>query len=523
MIHRSWLGLGLAIVLLGLMATQIERRDTDIAVYATAAERVFIDGENPYPRRPGDVLPFTYPPTALPLLYPIARLSLEQLGWLMLGLNLLLTVIVMIVIVGDLARDDPSGKLRFWGPLYIACFGGLYLNLQFGQVNLLLLLLIWGYWRALRQDCGGAGAATAAPAPAFARARASAGAGAGAGAGAWLALGCIAKPHYLLLGLGAGPLPRLRLVIGGLLAGSLLIGLSLWVAPSGSWVSWWQEIVATTSLTQLPPGHSSIAAPWNRSLAGAMARFLVPNKFSSIIADNPALAARLTSTAILIVISATGTLLWRSMRRSLTSDAASAAISPHRRQSSDQGSQPRGAIDHDLELALISIAVFLISPASWTHHLVLLLPAALVLLRDRVLAPGLAPSSRFAAGLVLAVLALTLDDLIPREIRVSSLPLMTLMTVAVIALWLLLAEQLWQRSGPSCLPRPNQPLSIDTEHEGNAACGTNASTAKTTSTAPSRVSSWWRSASGCGRGSARWWSPRARGAMPSTSLNRGSR
>jgi hypothetical protein len=90
--------------------------------------------------------------------------------------------------------------------------------------------------------------------------------------------------------------------------------------------------------------------------------------------------------------------------------------------------------------------VFLISPASWTHHLVLLLPAALVLLRDRVLAPGLAPSSRFAAGLVLAVLALTLDDLIPRDIRVSSLPLMTLMTVAVIALWLLLAEQLWQRS-----------------------------------------------------------------------------
>jgi hypothetical protein len=108
----------------------------------------------------------------------------------------------------------------------------------------------------------------------------------------------------------------------------------------------------------------------------------------------------------------------------------------------------RGARDHDLELSLISLAVFLIAPASWTHHLVMLLPAALVLLRDRVLAPAVALSSRVTAGLVLAVLALTLDDLLPLTQRVSSLPLMTLMTVGVIALWLLLAEQLWRRSAP---------------------------------------------------------------------------
>ncbi len=123
---------------------------------------------------------------------------------------------------------------------------------------------------------------------------------------------------------------------------------------------------------------------------------------------------------------------WRPVRRS---------------RHSHRFAQPRGAVDHDLELSLISITVFLIAPASWTHHLVLLLPAALVLLRDRLLAPGLAASSRVAAGLVLAVLALTVDDLIPRAIRVSSLPLMSLMTVAVIGLWMLLAEQLWHRSG----------------------------------------------------------------------------
>ena len=65
--------------------------------------------------------------------------------------------------------------------------------------------------------------------------------------------------------------------------------------------------------------------------------------------------------------------------------------------------------------------------------------AALMLLRN-ALRETLA--SRLTAALVLAVLALTLDDLIPRELRVSSQAIMGLMTVAVLALWLLLVQRL---------------------------------------------------------------------------------
>jgi hypothetical protein len=402
------LGLVIGFTLFAAIASQIALRDTDIAVYAKAADRVWVEDTDPYPRRPGDVLPFTYPPTALPLLLPAAPLTLPQLAETMRGINLVLTLAVMVLVVGDLGRDDPSRRLLIWGPIYVATFGGLYLNLQFGQINLLLLLLIWGYWRRLRLGCRSVGA------------------------GALLALGSIAKPHYALLALGAGPRPNRRLIAGAILGGGALVALSLWIAPSDSWWSWWHEIVAKTSLTELPPGHSSIAAPWNRSIAGAVARFLVPNKFSTILADDPTLAARITSIAILSVVAITAACVWRSMRRSL------AQLADHYRA--------RGPVDHDLELSLIAIAVFLIAPASWTHHLVMLLPAALVLLRDRVLTDGVPLSSRLTAALVLAVLALTLDDLIPRELRTSSLPLMTLMTVGVIALWLLLAEQLWRRS-----------------------------------------------------------------------------
>jgi len=75
----------------------------------------------------------------------------------------------------------------------------------------------------------------------------------------------------------------------------------------------------------------------------------------------------------------------------------------------------------------------------------MLLPPALVLLRDAVLDPAQPRSSRATAGLVLLVLALTLDDLIPRELRTSSQAIMSLMTIDVLALWLLLVERLHRR------------------------------------------------------------------------------
>ena len=61
----------------------------------------------------------------------------------------------------------------------MASFGGIYLTLHFHQVNLLILLFLWLFWRALRLGR------------------------AGYGAGAALALSAVAKPHYGLLLLAA--------------------------------------------------------------------------------------------------------------------------------------------------------------------------------------------------------------------------------------------------------------------------------------------------------------------------------
>ncbi len=436
--HRATVAFALALFLFALMAAVLPTRDLDLGVYWRAAQRTFIAQVDPYPRPEGEQLPFTYPPTALFLIYPFSRLDLADSARLMWGLNLLLVPVLMWLLVSDLARtrlamgpvdpeeDDPGDRLpgqrlRVWGPLYVASFGGLYLTLHFHQVNLLILLCLWLYWRRLRLGR------------------------AGYGAGAALALSAVAKPHYGLLLLAAAQWPVAagtgrgrprgwlmrwlpRPFVGAIVAGLLLLALSLLIAPAGGWHSWITLVLGNTSVTELPPGHSSIAAPWNRSIPGEVARLLIPNKFSQPLVASPAAAAWLSSGLVLAVTAATFWLLQDALRRNWRSRAPP---------------DPRSI---DLELSLLSVLVFLAAPASWTHHLVMLLPAALVLLRDAVLDPREALASRLTAALVLAVLALTLDDLIPRDLRVSSQPLMALMTVAVLALWLLLMQRLGQRA-----------------------------------------------------------------------------
>ncbi len=392
-------GLVVGVSLFLAVVSALSPVETDVVIYWKAAHRVFDQGIDPYLRRPGDLLPFTYPPTALFLVYPLSGLDMDQSARLMLMVNLVLAVILMTLIVGDLSLDDPGRRLSFWGPIYVAAFGGLYLTIVFCQINLIALLFLWLYWRQVRRSR-----------PIWS-------------AGVALALGCVAKPHYGLLVLGAGPKPGYRVIAGASVAGVALLGVSLALAPDGSWHTWIEEVLGETSYTMLPAGHSSIAAPWNRAIPGLVARYFVPNKFIDPLVDSPATARFLSTVLILVLLAVSAWTLYRSMRKA-----------------------DRGPTDRDLELSMISIFVFLASPASWTHHLVVLLPATLVMLRDGVLDRNEPISSRLTAGLTLAVIAFTFDDLIPREIRTSSLAIMSLMTVAVVALWLLIVSRLLRRS-----------------------------------------------------------------------------
>jgi hypothetical protein len=399
------LGLALGVALLLTIASTLSSVDTDIVMYWNAVHRAFDQGVDPYRLQAGDKLLFVYPPSALFLLYPLSKLDLAQAATLMLTVNLFLSVALMALIVNDLAHDDPSGRLAWWGPLYFAAFGGNYLNMVFCQVNLVALLFLWLYWRQVR------------------RSRPT------RTAGVALVFGALAKPHYGLLALGAGPKPGLRIILGASLAGTALLVASLLLLPEGLWHSWFEHVVAETSYTALPGGRTSIAAPWNRSVPGLFGRLFIPNKFSVPLVDSPAAAHACSTAVVLVLLALSAWALYRSMRRG-----------------------DRGPRDRDLELSLMSLLAFLASPASWTHHLVMLLPAALVMLRDVVLDPKEPMSQRLTVGLTLALIAVTFEDLIPRDVRTSSLAMMSLMTVAILALWSLTAVRLLRRSAGVRVP-----------------------------------------------------------------------
>lgn len=392
-------GVALGIALLLAIAGTLSPVETDVALYWRTAHRVFDQGMDPYLLQPEDKLLFVYPPSALFLLYPLSKLDLAQSSGLIFSVNLLLSAALMALIVNDLSRDDPSGRLIWWGPLYFAAFGGNYLNLVFCQLNLIALLFIWLYWRQVRvsRPTGMSGAA--------------------------LVLGSLAKPHFGLLALGAAPKPGVRIILGASIVGAALFLASLLLLPGGLWHSWIERVLSETSYTALPGGRSSIAAPWNRSVPGLMARLFIPNKFSAPLADSPATAEYLSTAVILTLLVVSAWALYRSMRR-----------------------MDRGPRDRDLELSVLSLFAFLASPASWTHHLVILLPAALVMLRDVVLDAAEPLSRRLAVGLTLALVAVTFEDLIPRELRTSSLATMSLMTVAILGLWALTVTRLLRRS-----------------------------------------------------------------------------
>jgi hypothetical protein len=98
------LPLAAALMLFGIVVALTPLRDLDLEVYLAAAQQVFVHGTEPYTRPEGTGLPFTYPPTALFMLRPLAVLNLEQAANLLWALNLALAALVIWLLPRDLAH-----------------------------------------------------------------------------------------------------------------------------------------------------------------------------------------------------------------------------------------------------------------------------------------------------------------------------------------------------------------------------------------------------------------------------------
>ena len=329
----------------------MNRENVDLPSFYYATDAAFNDHRSPYQdsswkRAQGElqqkVFPYLYPPPSLLLLAPFSWFPYSLLKIVVLVTNhifvlaliyLLLFRIFAVALPGAPPEDDEKSIVRWLVLplliLYTLQYHPLVVTLGHGQINLAVLVLICLFWVALR-----------------------------ARTHAWL----IALPLAAAIILKTYPILFLPLLLirrkfriaaftGAYLAA--LVGLSLIVLPDKAWSDWLYLVLPTGGYAQTPYHLFSPAMPWNQSLNGFAARmFLHPSYALNL---NPVLARVVPYLAAAGIIA---TLAWLALQ--LTKRRETRYVND--------------------EFVLVLLSIFLVAPLSWEHHLVFVLPAAVLAL-----------------------------------------------------------------------------------------------------------------------------------------------
>lgn len=114
---------------------------TDLLVYQWGG-RAVLDGLSPYARHdPATGLPFTYPPFAAVLMVPLALLPTWLAAALWTGASAGALGASVVVVRRALGRSSPAGLVVVLGVAALA-LEPVWQNLAFGQVNLLIMLVV---------------------------------------------------------------------------------------------------------------------------------------------------------------------------------------------------------------------------------------------------------------------------------------------------------------------------------------------------------------------------------------------
>jgi hypothetical protein len=329
----------------------VDHKNVDLPSFYYATDITFNQHSSPYQNGSWQeaqtqlkqkVFPYLYPPPSLLLLAPYSWFSYSGLKLAVLLVNhlcvlLLIYLLLFRVFGGALtpaSADDKDQGLMRWLLLpllllYTLQYHPLAVTMDHGQINLVVLVLFCLFWLALR-------------------ARKS----------AWLvalplALAIILKTYPILF------LPLLLIRRKYMIAAftSLYVGamavLSLVILPEKVWSDWINLVLPTGGYGQSPGNVFSPAIPWNQSLNGFAARtFLHPIYAMDL---NPAMARIIPYLAASLIIFTLVLLAVKLTRRH----------------------ESRYVND---EFVLVLLSIFLIAPLSWEHHLVFVLPAAMLAL-----------------------------------------------------------------------------------------------------------------------------------------------
>ena len=280
------------------------------------------------------VFSYVYPPPSLLFFYPFSLVSFPQAQLLMLVLNhgfVLLSAYLLMQVLPISVYTNPVKVGLLCG--YILLLTPINTTIQYGQIGLVLLVLLLAFWRLAQQHR-----------PVL--------------AGALLALAVVLKVYPVLL------LPLLLIVRRYRETAATLVWIALIsvaagiILPAALWSDWFFNVVPMGGYGHVPPDLFSPALPWNLSIHGFFARLFTDSlwtqgMFTHVNGMQTATLCTYITAGILITISLV-------------------ALAKHRTRSLES------RLHHVMMVGLPLI--FLVAPLSWIHHTVHLIPAVLALM-----------------------------------------------------------------------------------------------------------------------------------------------
>jgi hypothetical protein len=318
---------------------------TDFPAYYYAAKAAFHEGSQPYNRitlqkiavadgiKGDEVLPFLYPPPSLILFSPFINLDYETARRSMLVINLAL-VLILLYFICRILGEKFGGPVSIVTSLYAAFFTPLAITISYGQINILVIVLICAAWYLAKKDQHPFWVALL------------------------LALAIILKLYPILLLIPFWLSKKYKTVGYTLVILAVLVVATILILPTGIWQSWYENVGSVGYGIQVLGVRTTI--PSNQSIYGFLARlFYGSNKrFAALLT----LPASVTETLPYVVIG-----LFLSL---------SAVISFISRKHSS----------FDIQMSFWLVISYLIAPISWHHHMMFVLPAILVTLHHLIYA-----------------------------------------------------------------------------------------------------------------------------------------
>jgi hypothetical protein len=320
----------------------------DFPGYYLAAHNVFIDGTTPYGFDVFDsyaelfgrwMPPYVYPPPSILAFWPLTFFSIKSsfVAFTFIShLCLLGSMWLIIMRLSPLPRQLAARTVFIcFSVAYVLSFDAVKITLELGQINLIVLFLICLSLLALQE--GSPPWRIAAP----------------------LSIAILLKTYPVFLLILFVARRRFRATALTLTFFGVFVAIAAVVIPPYVWSTWLTEVVPAASSTKYMNflfSHTPLDFTWNQSIEGVFKRLLGDTIWGHPPLSWPALAAPLIKVSDALVIGITSFFAFRYYKRRRPVD---------------------GVAD---DTAAFLLMMYLVAPVSWDHHLVYILPAAVLAL-----------------------------------------------------------------------------------------------------------------------------------------------